>query len=199
MSEPTDPGNQPAYPPPPAPGYGAMPPAPGYGAMPPAPGYGAMPPAEYGQRVPIGPAPSSVVNAVRLMFVAAALGLVSLIVAFSTKSTLRADIAKKNPGFDAHKLNTAVNVAIGAGVVFGIIFVVLFILLALQVGKGKNWARVVTWVITGLGIISALASLGQTVAAASRAVSLVSGLLDIAIVVLLMQKPSNAFFKPRSY
>jgi len=192
MSEPTDPTSQPAYQPSPAPGYGAVPPAPGYG------GYGAMPPAEYGQPVVVGPAPSSVVNAVRLMFVAAVLGLVSLVVALSTKSTLRADIAKKNPDFDAAKLNTAVNVAIGAGVVFGIIFVVLFILLALQVRKGKNWARIVTWVITGLGILSALASLGQTVAAASRVVSLIGGLLDIAIVVLLLQKPSNAFFKPRS-
>jgi ABC-2 type transport system ATP-binding protein len=32
----------------------------------------------------------------------------------------------------------------------------------------------------------------------NRVVSLVSGLLDVAIVVLLMQKASNAFFKPRS-
>jgi hypothetical protein len=180
MSEPTDP----AYPPP-------LPAAPGYA------GYGAMPPAEYGQPVPVGPPPSSVMNAVRLMFVAAALGVVSLIVALSTKSTLRTAIVKKNPDFDSQKINTAVNVAIGAGVVFGIVFITLFVLLALQVRNGKNWARVVTWVITGLGIVSALASLGQTVAPASRLVGLVSGVLDVAIVVLLLQKPSNAFFKPR--
>jgi hypothetical protein len=182
MTEPTDP----AYPP--------LPAAPSYD------GYGApMPPPAYGQPpVPFGPAPASVVNAVRLMFVAAALGLVSLVVALSTKSTLRADIANKNPGFDSQKLNTAVNVAIGAGVVFGIVFVLLFVLLALQVRKGKNWARVVTWVITGLGVVSALLSIGQTVASASRVVSLVSGVLDLAIVVLLLQQPSNDFFKPRA-
>ncbi|HEY5200434.1 MAG TPA: hypothetical protein VIJ31_05935, partial [Acidothermaceae bacterium] len=81
MSEPTEPTAQPAY---------QLP-------LPPAPGYGAMPPAQYSPPVPVGPAPSSVVNAVRLMFVAAVLGLVSLVVALSTKSTLRADIAKKNP------------------------------------------------------------------------------------------------------
>lgn len=178
MSEPTDPAYQP------------LPPAPGYA------GYGAMPPAEYGQPVPVGPAPSSVVNAVRLMFVAAAFGLISLVVALSTKNTLRAAIAKKNPNFDSQKLDTAVNVAIVAGVVFGIIFIVLFVLLALQVRKGKNWARVVTWVITGLGIINALASLGQTLAAASRVVGLVSGVLDVAIVMLLLQRSSNEFFKP---
>ena len=178
MSEPTDPAYQP------------LPPAPGYA------GYGAMPPAEYGQPVPVGPAPTSVVTAVRLMFVGAALTLLGFIVTISTKSTIRANIAKKNPDFDAQKLNTAVNATIGIIAVFGIIIVVLFILLALQVRKGKNWARIVTWVICGLGIISALASLGQTVAAASRVVSLIGGLLDIAIVLLLLQKPSNEFFKP---
>jgi hypothetical protein len=117
MSEPTDP----AYPP--------LPPAPGYA------GYGAMPPAEYGQPVLVGPAPSSVMNAVRLMFVAATLGVVSLIVALSTKSTLRSAIVKKNPDFDSQKINTAVNVAIVAGVVFGIVFITLFVLLALQVRR----------------------------------------------------------------
>jgi hypothetical protein len=171
---------------------------PAYPPLPAAPGYGAMPPAEYGQPVPVGPAPTPVLTAVRLMFVAAALGVVSLIVALSTKNTIRTKIADKNPDFDSQKLNTAVNVTIGTIVVFGVVFIVLFVLLALQVRKGKNWARIVTWVITGLGIISALASLGQSVTAASRVIGLVSGLLDVAIVVLLLQKPSNAFFKPRT-
>jgi hypothetical protein len=179
MSEPTDPVYQP---------------------LPAAPGYGAMPPAEYGQPpAPVGPAPSSVASAVRLMFAAAAFEVVVLIVALSTKSTIRSKIAAKNPKFDAQKLNTAVNVTIATVVVFSIIIIVLFIWLALQVGKGKNWARIVTWVLSGLGIITALGSLGQNVSAASRVVGLVGGLLDVAIVVLLMQKPSNAFFKPRTY
>ena len=172
---------------------------PAYPPLPAAPGYGAMPPAEYGQPVAVGPAPSSVVNAVRLMFVGAALAVVAVIVVISTKSTIKSKIAAKNPNFDSQKLNTAVNVTIGSVVVFGIIIIVLFIWLALQVRKGKNWARIVTWVLSGIGILSALGSLGQNVSGASRAVSLVGGLLDVAVVVLLMQKPSNAFFKPRTY
>jgi hypothetical protein len=191
MSEPSDASNQPAYQPPPAPGYGAMPPTPAYGA------YGAMPPAEYGQPVAVGPAPSSVLNAVRLMFVGAAFAVVSAIVAISTKSTIKSKIAAKNPDFDAQKLNTAVNVTIGTIVVFGIIGIILFIWLALKVRKGRNWARIVTWVLTGLGIITALGSLAQNVAGATRVVDLIGGVLDVAIVVLLMQKTSNAFFKPR--
>ncbi len=177
MSEPTDP----AYPP-----------------LPAAPGYGAMPPAEYSQPVPVGPAPPSVLNAVRLMFLGAAIAVVAVIVAISTKSTIKSKIAAKNPDFDSQKLNTAVNVTIGSLVVFGVIVVVLFIWLALKVRKGRNWARIVTWVLSGLGILGALGSLGQNVSGASRAVSLVGGVLDVAVVVLLMQKTSNAYFKPRT-
>ena len=172
---------------------------PAYPPLPSAPSYGSMPPAEYSPSVPAGPAPSSVLNAVRLMFVGAAIAVVAVIVAISTKSTIKSKIAAKNPDFDSQKLNTAVNVTIGSLVVFGIIVVVLFVWLALKVRKGRNWARIVTWVLSGIGILGALGSLGQNVSGASRAVSLVGGVLDVAVVVLLMQKTSNAYFKPRAY
>ena len=172
---------------------------PAYSPLPPAPSYGAMPPAEYSQPVPVGPVPPSVLNAVRLMFLGAAIAVVAVIVAISTKSTIKSKIAAKNPDFDSQKLNTAVNVTIGSLVVFGIIVVVLFVWLALKVRQGRNWARIVTWVLSGIGILGALGSLGQNVSGASRAVSLLGGVLDVAVVVLLMQRASNAFFKPRAY
>jgi hypothetical protein len=158
----------------------------------------AMPPVEGGQPAPVGPAPTSVINAVRLMIVGAAFGVAYLVVVVSTKSALRTAIAKKDPSFDAHKLDTAVNVSTVSALVVGVIYLVLFVLLALQLPKGKNWARVVTWVVNGLVIIGALASLGQPIAGATLVVSLVRAAIGLAIVVLLMQKPSNAFFKPRS-
>jgi hypothetical protein len=146
----------------------------------------------------VGPAPSSVVNAVRLMFVGAALGLAYLIVVVTTKSALRTAIAKKDPSFDSHKLDTVVNVSTVSALVVGVIYLVLFILLALQLPKGKNWARVITWVVNGLVIIGGLASLGQAIAPATLVVSLIRAAIGVAIVVLLLQKPSNDFFKPRT-
>jgi hypothetical protein len=163
-----------------------------YGApMPPA-GYGAPPP-------PAGPPPSSVVNATRLMFVSAALGVIGLIVLLASKSSLRDQIAKKNPDYDAHKLDTVVNAAVAVGIVFGVIFIVLYVLLALQVQKGKNWARVITWIIAALGVLSALASLAQTTTGGSRVASLVGGVVDLAIIILLAQKASNDYFRKRTY
>jgi len=162
--------------------------------------YGApMQPVEYGQYgapPPLaGPPPQPVVTAARLMFVGAALGLINLIVVLASKSSLRDQIARKNPDFDAHQLDTAVNAAVAVGIVFGIIFTVLYVLLALQVQKGKNWARIVTWILAALGVLGALASLAQTTTGGSRILSLISGVLDLAIIILLAQKVSTAYFR----
>jgi hypothetical protein len=146
----------------------------------------------------VGPAPSSVVNAVRLMFVGAVLALAYLIVVVTTKSALRSAIAKKDPSFDSHKLDTVVNVSTVSALVVGVIYLVLFILLALQLPTGKNWARVITWVVNALVIVGGLASLGQAIAPATLVVSLIRAAIGVAIVVLLLQKPSNEFFKPRT-
>ena len=168
------------------------------------PPYGApMQPVDHNQyaapRVPAGPPPSSVVNATRLMFVSAGLGVIGLIVLLASKSTLRDEIAKKNPGYDAHKLDTVVNAAVAVGITFGVIFIVLYVLLALQVKKGKNWARVVTWILAALGVLSALSSLAQTNTGGSRAASLIGGVVDLAIIILLLQKPSNDYFRKPKY
>lgn len=159
------------------------------------PGYGPMPGEPQRGPVSRGPAPPSVLNAVRLMFVGAALGLLGLIVLLATKGTLKKDILKHNQDYDAQKLNDAVNVAITVGVVIAIIFIALYVLLALQVGKGKNWARIVTWVLAGLGLLSALTSLAQPEPAASRVLTLIGGVIDLAIIVFLAQRPSNEYFR----
>jgi hypothetical protein len=173
-------------------------------AYPPAPqvpsygGYGApMPPDQSGPAAPSGPLPSSVANATRLMIVSAALGVIGIVILVATKSRLRTAIAKKDPSFDAQKPTTAVNAAVVIGAVFGVIFIVLFVVLALQVRKGKNWARIVTWVITGLGVLSALGSSAQAAAAISRIATVIGGVLDVAIIVLLVQRSSNAYFRKR--
>lgn len=156
--------------------------------------YGApMPPVQPGSVAPLGPPPPSVVNAVRLMIVGAALSAIGIIVLLTTKSSMRTAIAKKNPSFDAHKLDTTVNAAIAISTVFGIIFLVLYVLLALQVRKGKNWARIVTMVITAIGVLSALASFAQPAPAISHIFGTVSGLIDLAIIVLLVQ--SKQYFR----
>ncbi|PZS18160.1 MAG: hypothetical protein DLM57_06790 [Pseudonocardiales bacterium] len=142
-----------------------------------------------------GEPPPPVNNAVRLMLVRAALGVLALIALIATKSTLKKEIFKKNSSYDPKKLDDALNAAIVVGVVIGIIFIVLYVLLALQVRKGKNWARIVTWVLAGLGVLGALVGFAQPEPALSRVLSLIGGIIDVAIIVLLAGKASSEYFR----
>jgi hypothetical protein len=155
------------------------------------------PPPPGGQPVAREPrsAPSTVQNAVRLMFVLAALGLIGLIVVFADQDALRKAIADKNPGYDTHQLDTAVHTGVAIGAVIGIVLIVLYVLLALQVRKGKNWARIVTWVLAGLGVLGAITNLAQPQAAITKAIAGVELVLYAVLIVLLAMGPSNEYFR----
>jgi len=133
--------------------------------------------------------------AVRLMFVRAAFGLIGLVLVLATKSSMRAQIAKRTPSLTKAQIDTAVTVGVAFGVILGIVFIVLYVVLALQVAKGKNWARITAFVLAGLGILGAVLSLLQPATALSRVASLIAGLLDAAIIVLLARRPSGDYFR----
>jgi len=147
-----------------------------------------------GPVVPLAP-PAPVLSAVRLMFIRAATGVLGTLVLLATKNTLKEAILRANPNADAAKLDSLVNSALTFGIVFALIFIVLYVLLAMQVRNGRNWARIVTWVLAGLGVLSALASLAQAQPALSRILSLIGGAIDVAIIVLLAQRPSGQYFQ----
>ncbi|PZS33331.1 MAG: hypothetical protein DLM59_06625 [Pseudonocardiales bacterium] len=158
-------------------------------------GYTPMPSAAAPGPAVRGPAPGSVVTAVRLMYAGAALGIVSIIVLLATKATLKQQIADNSPKLTAKEVDTALAIGVAFTVVVSLIVTVLYILLALQVGKGKGWARIVTLVLSGLGVLFGLAGFAQPAPAASRIVGIVGLLVDIAILVFLLRPDSNAYFR----
>jgi hypothetical protein len=139
-----------------------------------------------------GERPPSVTNAVRLMFLRVGIGIISLIVLFATKDDLKKQILDDN----SSATDSTVNAALAVGAVVGIIFLLLYALLAVQVSKGRNWARIVTWVLAGLGILFTLVGLGTPAPATSRILSIIDLVIDVGIVVLLAQPTSNRYFKP---
>lgn len=160
-----------------------------YGEYPQAP-----PPEEYGRpSAPAGPAPPTVVNAVRLMVLRAAIGLASIIVLFATRDDLKRRILERTPTAS----DAAINAAITVGAVVGIVILVFYLFLAHLVRRGVSWARIVTWVIAGLGILGAVTGFTQPAPTLSRTLGIIVGLIDIAIVVLLARGPSNEYFRRR--
>ena len=162
-------------------------------------GYSApMAPAPPAQQ-PVGPPPPLVVTGFRLMLVNAVLEALAIIVAAATTSSLRSAIETNQPTWSPSKVDSAVHVAVGTTVVFGVIITVLYLVLSWQVRNGKNWARIVTWVIAGLGVLGSLLSLGNAASGGARVLSIIAGLIDIAIIVLLARNDSSAYFKRRPY
>ncbi len=161
-----------------------------------------MPPApQGGQPVAKDPrnAPPTVQNAVRLMIGLAVLGLIALIIVFADKSALRDAIRKANPGYDTSRIDSAVNTAIAVGAIVGVVLVVLYVLLALQVRKGKNWARIVTWVLSGLGALGAISNLAQPQPALTKVIAAIELVAYVALIVLLAMKPSSDWFRRPTY
>jgi hypothetical protein len=73
------------------------------------------------------------------------------------------------------------------------VFVIVFI------GRARNWARIVYAVLTGLSLISTIASLPAILGRAwySGPLELLTTAIDVAIVVLLFLPASNAWFRVR--
>jgi hypothetical protein len=158
-----------------------------------------MPPPPSGYNQPKGGPPANVSLAVRLMLVVAALSALSLIFVVSAKSQIRDAIKKSNVSSSSSHIDTLVNAAIAIAVVIALVFLVLYVLLALQVRKGKNWARIVTWVLAGFGVLGALSSLAQDQPVLQKLISVVQGVIDLVIIILLARGPANDFFRKRTY
>lgn len=159
--------------------------------------YGAMPPeqpAQYGAPDPVD-RPQPVVVAIRLLLVVAVLGIIGAVITLSEQDKIKRLIVQNSPSLDRAEVDAAARIGVITAVVVGIGFALFYVFLAYKMHLGRNWARVTTWVFTGLGILGTLISFAQAAPAASRVLTAVGGLLDVAIVVLLMQRSSNRFFR----
>ncbi len=153
-----------------------------------------MPPAPDSGPVTRGPAPSTVVNTVRLMYLSAVLALIGAAAAFLTKDEFKTIIAK-DTGLTGNELDTALTLALGTALVFGLVFVALWLVLARFVGQGKNWARIVTWVVAAFGVLGLVGIVGLP--PLTVVLSVAGGIIDLVIIVLLAMKPSADYFANR--
>jgi hypothetical protein len=178
-------------PPPPPPQY------PGYGPAPAAPaGFGAPRPLER---------PVTVRAGLGAFIATLVLGLVSTIVVFAqfdslVEAALAAEGASADDlGIDAGDL---ARTALIAFAVIGLVFAGLEGMFIWFAWNGRNWARIVLWVLGGFGVVSGLVGLvspqpgypGYLIG-----LSLFSFLLTVAGIVLLAMKPSNEWYRYRGW
>ncbi|WP_181309793.1 hypothetical protein [Nocardioides campestrisoli] len=164
------------------------------------PSYPNDPQQPYGGGAPAPVRPSSIDNAVKLMYVGAGLSLLSLVLGLITLGGLKDDITESmrdaDPNVSQSTIDVAYTTSLAMIFVIGLLGVLLWVWMAWKNGQGRSWARVVATVLGVLNVLITLLSLGQP---GSTAVSTIFNLLTVAlavvILVLLWKRESTQYYE----
>jgi hypothetical protein len=145
------------------------------------------------------PAPPSVLNAVKLMYVGAAVSTVSLIVSLFDISGTKDAIRKARPSLTATQVNQLNTFIITLAIVSGVVGVALWLWMARANSQGRNWARIMSTVLFGLATLDLYGVLSQPKTLLGLVFPLLTWLVGLGAVIFLWRKESTEFFKPRRY
>lgn len=144
------------------------------------------------------PAPRSIQNAVKLMYVGAGLSAISLIVGLLTIGSLKNAIQTANrtaaKPLTASQLHTAESVGVASIVVLGLLGIGLWLWMARANGSGKSWARVVASVLFGLNTLGLLSVIARPNAAPTKIFDVLVWLVGLGAIVFLYQRDSSEYF-----
>ena len=143
-------------------------------------------------------APPSVLTAVKLMYVGAAVSTVSLVISLVDISGTKAAIRKARPSLTAAQVNQLNTFIIALAVVSGVIGVALWLWMARKNGQGKNWARILSTVLFALATLDLFGVVSQPKTVLGLIFPVLTWLVGLGAVVLLWRKESTEFFKPSS-
>ncbi|GAB4056235.1 hypothetical protein [Catellatospora paridis] len=177
------------------------------------------------------PRPSTVSVSALLLYVISAVLVLSSAISVYTFASMPEGLIEdiyREAGMDANLAETsAAAAAIGsyAGAAVYVLLAVLFVVLGLFVGRGKQWARITTWVLAGIGLCCvgfglAFQSVGSSFGTSntggidqaevterladampawsttvSTLLSVVLLLSMLAVIIMLALPPSNAYFR----
>jgi hypothetical protein len=140
-------------------------------------------------------APSSVMTAVRLMYLGAVASLAGVIIGL-LRGISKSAIEKAAPNLTPSQVNTAASVALVSIVIVGVIGIGAWIWIAQASKKGSNAARITGTVFFGLDTLSLLLGLRRPENALVKGYPIVIWLIGLAVIILLWQRESTRFFTP---
>jgi len=143
------------------------------------------------------PAPPSVVNAVKLMYVGAAVSTVSLIISLADISGTKAAIIKAKPSLTATQVNQLNTFIISLAIVSGLVGIALWLWMARANNQGKSWARILSTVLFCLATLDLVGVFGEPKTVLGLIFPVLTWLVGLGAVFLLWRQESTAFFKPQ--
>jgi hypothetical protein len=138
--------------------------------------------------------PAAVLQAVRVMYLGAALSVAHAVIYVATIGAEKAALARHSPNVSAHTINTLAHIVVISESILALIGAVLFAWIARWCMKGRNGARIsgtVLFAIAVLGMAYDFLSPETTLNLVFVVVVVLTGLVA---VVLLWQRRSSAYF-----
>jgi len=145
------------------------------------------------------PAPSSVANAVKLMYAGAAVSAVSLIISLADISGTKTAIRKARPNLTATQVSQLNTFIISLAIVSGLIGIGLWLWMARANNQGKNWARIMSTVLFGLATLDLVGVFSQPKTLLGLIFPVLTWLVGLGAIWLLWRPDSTAFFRPQGF
>jgi hypothetical protein len=145
-----------------------------------------------------GPAPPSIVNAVRLMYAGAVISIVSLILSLTSTSSLKPNIRSKYPHYTTSQVNHLYSQIIEAAIISAALGIALWLLMAWANGRGRGWARIVSSALFALNTIGLISVSRQPNIGIALVFELLTWVVGLGAVILLWRPESSAYFKPQA-
>jgi hypothetical protein len=146
-----------------------------------------------------GPAPGSVVNAVRLMYVGAVISLIGVILNIATAGSLKTRIHNADRTLTPSQVTSATHFELAFIIVLGLIGVGLWIWMAFMCRAGRNWARISGTVFFGIFTVLLLISAGRAGGGLGLVPDIILWLVGLCAVILLWRKDATAFFRQQFF
>jgi hypothetical protein len=143
------------------------------------------------------PAPPPVANAIKLMYVGAAVSTVSLIISLADVGGLKAAIKKAQPSWTPAQVNQYDRLLIIVSIVSGVIGIALWLWMARANNQGKNWARILSTVLFCLATLDLVGVFRQPKTLIGLVFPVLTWLVGLGAVFLLWRQESTVFFKPQ--
>ena len=140
-------------------------------------------------------APTTVVNAVKLMYAGAAVSTVSLIVSLVSIGGTKSEIRKARPNLTVAQVNQLNTFIIALALLSGIVGIALWLWMARANSQGKNWARIVSTVLFCLATLDLVGVVGEPKTLLGLIFPVLTWLIGVSAVFLLWRSSSSAFFK----
>jgi hypothetical protein len=141
------------------------------------------------------PAPASVLNAVRIMYVGAATSILGIVIDVLTVGATKKAIERRSHHLSVSQINSSQHVLVIAFIIGGLIGAVVWFFLARSCLAGQNWARITGTVLFGLATVDTLGGLSAPIAGAVKIWAILVWLIGLTAVVFLWRRSSTESFK----